>query len=71
MQYGICGTHEIAGVARQAGFAYAEYSVDRLLKPKEDPTASLSRAFAFMRQLEPEARASAGPSRQESKKGAK
>lgn len=42
MQYGVCGNHETAGVAKQAGFDYMEYSVGNLLKPMEEQAVFLS-----------------------------
>ena len=39
MEYGICGTPELAAVAADAGFDFLEMSVDRLLRPREDEAA--------------------------------
>ncbi len=42
MQYGVCGNHEAVAIAKQAGFAYMEYSVCNLLKPMEEQAVFLS-----------------------------
>jgi sugar phosphate isomerase/epimerase len=42
MHYGICGGPEIAGPAAQAGFAFFEWTVAGLLKPREDGAAFIA-----------------------------
>lgn len=39
MKFGICGGPDVAGLAKQAGYDYFEWSVGGLLKPREDEEA--------------------------------
>lgn len=49
MQFGVCGSPEVAKIAHQAGFDYFEWSVGGLLKPQEDERSFLE-AFEQVRQ---------------------
>jgi sugar phosphate isomerase/epimerase len=43
MKYGVCGNHEIAGMAAQAGYDYFEDTVGGFLKPRESAEAFATR----------------------------